>query len=131
MDGKPSKLALFAGLLDDEWPYVHFDARVAGVVVPDHLKDNPHVALQYGRGMPKPIRDLRFDERGISATLTFKGEPSATYVPWGAVYGIGVGDRIRLFEESVPKDVTVLKAMRDDDQTPAPAPRRRHLRSVD
>jgi hypothetical protein len=39
--------------------------------------------------MPIPIPDLKWDTRGISATLSFDQSPFATFVPWEAVVAIG------------------------------------------
>lgn len=45
------------------------------------------VTLDYGLNMPIPIPDLKVDESGISATLSFDREPFVTFVPWEAVVG--------------------------------------------
>lgn len=45
------------------------------------------ITLDYGLNMPIPIPDLKVDESGISATLSFGREPFATFVPWEAVVG--------------------------------------------
>jgi hypothetical protein len=71
---------------------VHFDGRVDGAKVPEHLRSEPSVMVQYGYNLPTPIRDLEVDEWGVRATLSFNGAPFTTVVPWSAVWAIGVGE---------------------------------------
>jgi len=47
------------------------------------------VMLEYGFAMPNPIRDLRWTEEGIYATLSFDRTPFETFVPWSSVISIG------------------------------------------
>lgn len=83
------KLCALMHLLESCFPLVHFATEHPGVVVPAHLKAKPICALQYGLdGMAKPIRDLRIDADGITATLTFGTLASSTHVPWSAVFAI-------------------------------------------
>ena len=65
---------------------VHFDARLPSVQVPAEYKNRPQLALEFGLNLPVPIRDLRIDITGLSATLSFNRRPSPVFVPWHAVY---------------------------------------------
>jgi stringent starvation protein B len=95
---------------------LHLDARRAGVVVPEHLKGEAHLVLQYGTDLPITIPDLNVDEFGVSATLSFNRTPQRTVVPWSAVYVV-VSDEGRgvLYNEDVPPDVAVIAGAADTD----------------
>jgi len=108
---RPPKQEAFLALLAEGWTSLHLDARRAGVVVPDHLKGEPHLVLQYGHDLPIPIPDLQVDEHGVSATLSFARRPSPTVVPWSAVYVVTAMDgRGVLYQEDIPSDVSVIAA---------------------
>ena len=66
--------------------FVHFDARLPSVQVPAEYKNRPQLALEFGLNLPVPIRDLRIDITGLSATLSFNRRPSPVFVPWHAIY---------------------------------------------
>jgi len=124
---RPPKQEAFLALLAEGWTSLHLDARRAGVVVPSHLKGEPHLVLQYGHDLPIPIPDLQVDEHGVSATLSFARTPSPTVVPWSAVYVVTAMDgRGVLYQEDIPSDVSVIAASgseagRDGDGLELPA----------
>jgi len=68
--------------------YVHLLTRADGVYVPEHLKATPTTALQIGYNFPVPIPDLKIDDTGITATLSFSRTPYLCFVPWDAVFAI-------------------------------------------
>jgi stringent starvation protein B len=106
---RPTKRDAFLSFLGEGWVSVHLDARRGGVKVPDELAGNRHLVLQYGRSMPIPIPDLRVDEEGVTATLSFSRVPHQTFIPWSAVYIVACTDgRGVLYDEDVPKDLSLL-----------------------
>lgn len=106
---KPAKQDAFRALMREGWTSLHFDARCPGVEVPDHLRGEPHLVLQYGHDLPIPITDLGISEDGVRATLSFSRTPHATFVPWAAVYIItGDDGQGFLYREDVPPEVAVL-----------------------
>jgi stringent starvation protein B len=108
-DERPTKRDAFLSFLGEGWVSVHLDARRSGVKVPDELAGTRHLVLQYGRSMPIPIPDLRVDEEGVSATLSFSRVPYQTFIPWSAVYIVACTDgRGVLYDEDVPKDLSLL-----------------------
>jgi hypothetical protein len=108
---RPSKQEAFLALLREDWTSLHLDARRPGVVVPPHLRGEPHLVLQYGHDLPIPIPDLEVDEHGVVATLSFSQNPQRTVVPWSAVYVVACADgRGILYHEDVPDDVSVVAA---------------------
>jgi stringent starvation protein B len=108
---RPPKQEAFLALLAEGWTSLHLDARRDGVIVPAHLKGEPHLVLQYGHDLPIPIPDLQVDEHGVTATLSFKQSPSPTVVPWSAVYVVTATDgRGVLYQEDIPSDVSVIAA---------------------
>lgn len=111
------KLTGLLALLEVCWPLVHFDPRHPGVDVPPHLRGVPAQALRYGINMPNPIPDLRLEADGIRATLSFATVPTATFIPWDAVFAM-VDDEGRgyLWRDSVPRDVAAV-----DEAAPPPA----------
>jgi stringent starvation protein B len=106
---RPSKHEAFLALMQEGWTSLHLDARRAGVVVPEHLKNEAHLVLQYGNDLPIAIPDLQVDEHGVSATLSFARIPHQTVVPWSAVYVVASDDgRGVLYHEDIPQDVSVI-----------------------
>lgn len=59
-----------------------------GVVVPPRFRADPGLVLRIGRDLPTPIPDLLIDDDGVSATLSFDGQPFHCEVPWAAVFAI-------------------------------------------
>jgi len=116
---RPSKQQAFLALLREGWTSLHLDARRPGVVVPQQLRSEPHLVLQYGHDLPIPIPDLEVDEYGVRATLSFSRAAHRTVVPWSAVYVVACDDgRGVLYSEDVPPDVTVIAARATSDAPP-------------
>ena len=106
-DERPTKRDAFNAFFGEGWVSIHLDARRDGVKVPDEHTSNRHLVLQYGQNMPIPIPDLRVDDQGITATLSFSRTPHRTFVPWTAVYIVACNDgRGILYYEDVPEDVS-------------------------
>ena len=129
---RPSKHEAFLALLQEGWTSLHLDARRPGVIVPPHLRAEPHLVLQYGHDLPIPIPDLEVDEHGVHATLSFSKNPQRTFVPWSSVYVVTCNDgRGVLYHEDVPEDVSIIAThphgdrMPDDDRDGRRWPRRR------
>lgn len=66
--------------------YIHLDARVAGVELPDGLLGQKRVPLVLSRRYPEIELDL--GDEAIAATLRFKGVPHRCRVPWVALLAI-------------------------------------------
>lgn len=112
----PDKQTVMLELLKEAWVYIHLDPRREEVSLPDFLREQPRVVLQYGYNMPVPIRDLTVDERGISATLSFRRVTHATFIPWSAVFAMTDGEqRGFIWQEDIPPDLEV-------ESAPAPPP---------
>jgi hypothetical protein len=125
---QPDKHTVMLELLKDAWVYVHLDPRRDGVLLPDFLREQPRVVLQYGYNMPVPIRDLNVDERGISATLSFRRVSHATFIPWSAVFAMTDGEqRGMVWQEDLPQDLEIAEA---PPPPPAPTPGGPLLKSV-
>ncbi len=102
----PDKMTVLLELMKEAWVYVHLDPRRDGVELPDFLRQQSRVVLQYGFNMPVPIHDLTIDERGIHATLSFRRVPYSTLVPWSAVFAMTDGDHHGMvWQDDVPKDL--------------------------
>jgi hypothetical protein len=100
------KQQILLELLKDAWVYVNLDPRREGVLLPDFLRQEPRVVLQYGYNMPVPIADLTIDEEGIKATLSFRRQPYSTLVPWSAIFALSDGEeRHFVWEADVPPDL--------------------------
>ena len=116
---RPSKQQAFLALLREGWTSLHLDARRPGVIVPEQLRGEPHLVLQYGHDLPIPIPDLEVDDYGVHATLSFSRAAHRTVVPWSAVYVVACDDgRGVLYSEDVPPDVTVIAARATSDAAP-------------
>ncbi len=116
---RPSKHEAFLALLQEGWTSLHLDARRPGVIVPPHLRAEPHLVLQYGHDLPIPIPDLEVDEHGVHATLSFSKNPQRTFVPWSSVYVVTCNDgRGVLYHEDVPEDVSIIATHPHGDRMP-------------
>jgi hypothetical protein len=80
-----------------------------GVALPPHLYSKPHVVITYELEPVVPIHDLKVDDDGIHATLSFDRTPFATFIPWGAVLAMGPMHAERI--ESPPPSRPKLKAV--------------------
>ena len=89
------------------------------MIVPPHLRTEPHLVLQYGHDLPIPIPDLEVDEHGVRATLSFSKNPQRTFVPWTSVYVVTCNDgRGVLYHEDVPEDVSIIATHPHGDRMP-------------
>lgn len=78
------------------------DGKRQGVRVPEDQKTAPLI-LEYGYSMAIPMPDLKLDDDGVSATLSFNRSPFATFVPWSAVIAVVQDGRIQIMWE-VPEE---------------------------
>jgi stringent starvation protein B len=74
------------GSLEQGLTMIHLDARRPGVLVPEHLKQEPHLLLNLSYRFEPP--DLAVGEWGVRCTLTFGGRRFTIAVPWSALYAI-------------------------------------------
>lgn len=74
------------GSLEQGLTMIHLDARRPGVLVPEHLKQEPHLLLNLSYRFDPP--DLAIGEWGVRSTLTFGGKRFTIAVPWSALYAI-------------------------------------------
>ena len=120
---KLDKQTVMLELLKEAWVYVHIDPRRDGVLLPDFLREQPRVVLQYGYNMPVPIRDLTVDERGISATLSFRRVTHSTFIPWAAVFAMTDGEqRGMVWQEDLPPDLQLAEAPESSETAEAKKP---------
>ena len=80
------KKARLLGSLEQGMTMIHLDARRPGVLVPEHLKHEPHLLLNLSYRFDPP--DLAVGEWGVRCTLTFAGKRFTIAVPWSALYAI-------------------------------------------
>lgn len=140
-DQLPEKRLVLLELLKEAWVYVHLDPRREGVVLPEFLRDQPRLVLQYGYNMPVPMHDLTIDDQGIAATLSFRRAPCATFIPWSAVFAMTDGEKHGMvWPDAVPADLQLEPPSQPEPPSaPAPAPaakpgkkpRPSHLKLVD
>jgi hypothetical protein len=121
-------------LLERSEARVHLDARREGVLLPERLRGDGHVRLDYGYGLTPPIPDLEIGDEGIRATLSFNRAPFATFVPWAAVYLIADYDgNGAVWQEDIPPDLLEGAAAEPpppDPPKPDKKPRPTHLKLV-
>lgn len=64
------------------------------------------VTLEYGLNMLNPIHDLKLEDSGIRATLSFNRTPIPTFVPWTSIGGMRGGNGFTLYwadaQQSMP-----------------------------
>jgi len=106
-------------LLERSEARVHLDARRPDVQLPERLRADGHVRLDYGYGLTPPIPDLDIAEDGIHATLSFNRIPFPTFIPWSAVYLIADYDgNGAVWQEDIPPDL--LEGMAPATEAAAP-----------
>jgi stringent starvation protein B len=78
-----TKRTLLERLLEQSMVMATVDARMRGVVVPDHLMGDPQLRLNlsYRFGLT-----MELTEGGVHATLTFGGVPFPCIMPWESIY---------------------------------------------
>lgn len=95
------KRIAFEAALDQALVLLLFDAAHDDVDVPDQIRASakpkeggPPVAtgLNYSRRFHMP--DFKVTDLGVQATLTFKGRPFKTFVPWAACLGLVQGKTV-------------------------------------
>jgi stringent starvation protein B len=102
----PPKKEVGLALLERSSVYVHLDPRQEAVMVPAWFKKQPQLVLQVGMNMPVPIPDLRFDDDGMSCTLSFNRAPFFCVVPWASVFAmVGEDGRGMVWPDDVPAEV--------------------------
>lgn len=116
----PPKKEVGLALLERSSVYVHLDPRQDTVHVPAWLKKQAQLVLQVGMNMPVAIPDLRFDDNGMSCTLSFNRSPFFCVVPWSSVFAmVGEDGRGMVWPDDVPAEVT-----RNAQARPAEEPRK-------
>src|ERR1051325_8691680 len=107
-------------------------ARRSEVSVPPRFRADPSLVLRFGYNLTPAIADLAVDERAISGTLTFAGQPFHCVLPWTAVYAAMVEGEQRgtVWPEDVPEDVlTGVSEPPHPRAAPAPAPAKEEPRA--
>ncbi len=104
VDRNRAKLRCFRSLLESGVTALHFDARAPGVSVPERLRRDPWLVLNYSYRYN--VADFTFDDNEVRATLQFGGQPHLCVVPWTAVFAITDDGRTQgqHWQEDLPAD---------------------------
>src|SRR6516165_6803687 len=122
----PPKKEVGLALLERSSVYVHLDPRQDAVVVPAWFKKQPQLVLQVGMNMPVPIPDLRFDDEGMSCTLSFNRAPFFCVVPWASVFAmVGEDGRGMVWPDEVPPEIAKQKSQEPQKDARRAQPARR------
>lgn len=109
----PGKKAVMLGFLAAGYARAAVNLQYPGVVYPS---TEQVTWVAYGEELEGDCRALVVDDFGISAVLSFDGEPRQTFVPWGAVFGIDATaiweDDVPMLEESTRVDAPVFEPRR-------------------
>jgi stringent starvation protein B len=99
------KRKLFETLLEAGVAALHLDPRAAGVAVPGHLTDQPVLVLNFS--FRYGVKDFRFDDKGVEASLSFSRQPFYCVVPWSAVFAVTSDDRTQgsVWQEDLPEEL--------------------------
>ena len=81
-----SKREALLALLDRGMVMLHLDARREGVAVPTYLAHEEHLRLNLSYRFL--LEDLVIDDWGVSASLSFRGQPFGCRVPWSALFAL-------------------------------------------
>lgn len=104
VDRNRAKLRCFRHLLENGVTALHLDARQEGVEVPARFQGDPWLVLNYSYRYN--VADFTFDENGVTASLSFGGQPHVCFVPWNAVFAITDDARTegQHWQEDAPTD---------------------------
>jgi hypothetical protein len=84
----PTKKQILEHFISKGNTHVVLQSQADGVCVPEYLKRDPYVTLLLGYDVAVPIPDLRIDDSGVTATLSFNRSPFLCAFPWDAVVAI-------------------------------------------
>jgi stringent starvation protein B len=95
-----------ATLMEKGVVMLHLDARRPGVRVPEHLKAQSWLRLNFNHQKGKG--DIQVNDWGLRETLRFNGQWSAVAVPWSAIFAISLpeqADAPTIFAEDLPEEM--------------------------
>jgi len=102
----PGKREVVENLLVQGTVFLHLDPRRQGVAVPEWLQQQIQIVLQIGLDTPIPIQDLKIDDEGIFATLSFNRSPYPCLAPWPSIFAIVSDDgRGMVWPEDMPIEI--------------------------
>ncbi|MHB8877836.1 MAG: ClpXP protease specificity-enhancing factor SspB [Myxococcaceae bacterium] len=101
----PEKKERLLTALDKGIAMIHLDSRRPGVLVPAHLRNEPHLLLNLSYRFDPP--DLAVGEWGVRSTLTFQGTRFTVAVPWSALYAISshVTKEFWMYPDDMPREL--------------------------
>jgi len=92
-------------VLDTGIVMIHCDPRHEGVSLPDFLKADPIVRLNFAYGFQLPSFEV--DDEAISAVLNFNGQQRFCVIPWDSVFAITAPEKEHrgwFWRESAPRE---------------------------
>jgi len=99
------KIEKINAYLEEEYMLIHFDARKSGIIIPEHLKNNPTVTLKLSFRFQGGL-EVTADR--IWASLSFSGKFFDCYIPisaiWGATSSSGANT---IWPEDAPPEVMI------------------------
>ncbi|HYH94967.1 ClpXP protease specificity-enhancing factor SspB [Hyalangium sp.] len=131
MDKKgPDKKERLLAALEQGMVMIHLDARRPGVLVPQHLRDEPHLRLNLSYRFDPP--DLSVSEWGVRSTLSFSGTRFTIAVPWSALFAIAshvTKELFWMYPDDMPAELLqqtqVTTKVSTQEVLPPPAPEAR------
>lgn len=131
MQGTPSeaKREVLERLLRDGKVQIMLDARLPGVDVPGHIRQDYQLRLNLSYRFNN---HMEIDEEGIEAALTFKGEKYICRLPWPCIYMMVLTTRADppfVFPNDMPPELLHLanrlseEAAQADEPPPPPRPK--------
>lgn len=132
----PDKKERLLAALEQGMVMIHLDARRPGVLVPPHLRNEPHLRLNLSYRFDPP--DLSVNDWGIRSTLSFSGTRFTIAVPWSALFAIASHVTKELgcvFADDMPPDLLpqatmTTKVPTQEVAAPAPAAAEARPRAV-
>lgn len=84
---------------------VHFDSRVSGTEVPQHLQGDPAVTLKLSYLFQG---STEVDDLAITSYLRFSGEYQGCVIPWSAIWSMTSSEKENtVWPEDLPKEVLI------------------------
>lgn len=100
------KQSVLGSLVEKGVVMLHLDARRPGVRVPDYLKNETWLRLNFNHA--KGRADLVVNDWGVRETLRFQGSWFPVSVPWSAVFAMSLPEQAEqptIFAEDLPEEM--------------------------
>ncbi len=97
------KIKAFETWMVDDHVLIHFDSRAEGVLVPEHIQNNPALTLKLSYLFQG---ETKHNNTEITTYLKFNSEYFQCVIPWNSVWGItSSNEENTIWPEDLPREL--------------------------